>query len=163
MIRRLVVAMVVVVVAIAPRPADAADSRSRFTACAAVSATAPRCYRGGVTYEVGRTVFLRGRVMPAQPGFGDVVRRAPHGNLFVPVGTMGIGTDGRIRWSWTPRRRDIDRAEPYLFAFRVQGVGRSPAVEVWVVPEDYWAGQRCCTSQAGAFERRIRSGALPGP
>ena len=141
MIRRLMVAIVVVamvdVAAIAPRSADAADPRSRFTACAAVSATAPRCYRGGVTYEVGRMVFLRGRVMPAQPGFGDVVRRAPHSRRFVPVGTMGIGTDGRIRWSWTPRRRDIDRAEPYLFAFRVHNLGRSPAVEVWVVPEDY--------------------------
>jgi hypothetical protein len=162
MIPRLVVAMVVVA-AIAPRPDDAADPRSRFTACAAVSATAPRCYRGGVTFAVGRTVFLRGRVSPAQPGFGAVVRRAPHGRRFVPVGTMGIGTDGRIRWSWIPRRRDIDRAAPYLFAFRVHGVGQSPAVEVWVVPEDYGAGQRCCTSQAGAFERRTRSAALPGP
>ena len=136
MIRRLVVA-IAVVAAVAPLPADATASPSRFTACAAVSATAPRCHRGGATYEVGRTVYLRGRVTPAQPGFGDVVRRAPHGRRFVPVATMGIGTDGRIRWSWTPRRRDIDRAEPYLFAFRVRGVGRSPAVEVWVVPEDY--------------------------
>jgi hypothetical protein len=136
MIRRLVVVMAVVA-AIAPGPADAADPRSRFTACAAVSATAPRCYRGGVTYAVGRTVFLRGRVMPAQPGFGDVVRRAPHSRRFVPVGTMGIGSDGRIRWTWKPRRRDVDRAEPYRFAFRVHGVGQSPAVEVWVVPEDY--------------------------
>lgn len=136
MIRRLVVA-VAVVAALAPRPADGAEARSRITACAAVSATAPRCYRGGATYEVGRTVFLRGRVTPAQPGFGDVVRRAPDGRRFVPVGTMGIGTDGRIRWSWTPRRRDVNRAEPYLFAFRIAGVGRSPAVEVWVVPEDH--------------------------
>lgn len=136
MIRRLVVA-VAVATTIAPRPAVAADERPRFTACAAVSATAPRCYTGGVTYEVGRTVFLRGRITPARPGFGEVVRRAPQGRRFVPVGTIGIGTDGRIRWSWTPRRRDVNRAEPYLFAFRIAGVGRSSVVEVWVVPEDY--------------------------
>ena len=137
MIRRLVVAVAVVAATIAPRPAVAADERTRFTACAAVSATARRCYTGGATYEVGRTVFLRGRITPARPGFGEVVRRAPQGRRFVPVGTIGIGTDGRIRWSWTPRRRDVNRAEPYLFAFRIAGVGRSSAVEVWVVPEDY--------------------------
>ncbi len=163
MIRRLVVAVAVVAATIAPRPAVAADERPRFTACAAVSATAPRCYPRGVTYEVGRTVFLRGRITPARPGFGEVVRRAPQGRRYVPVGTIGIQTDGRIRWSWTPRRRDVNRAEPYLFAFRIAGVGRSSAVEVWVVPEDYDAGQCCWTSQAGGFERRIRSAAVPGP
>lgn len=135
MIRRLVVISAVIATTTA-QPA-AAEAPARFTACAAVSATAPRCYSGGATYEVGRTVFLRGRVTPARPGFGTVLRRAPHGHQFAAVGTIGVGTDGRIRWSWTPRRRDIDRAEPYLFAFRVHGVGRSPAVEVWVVPEDY--------------------------
>jgi len=137
MIRRLVVAVAVIAATLASHPAVAAEAPRRFTACAAVSATTRRCYGSGVTYEVGQTVFLRGRVTPAHPGFGEVMRQAPGGSGLRTAGIMGVGTDGRIRWSWTPRRRDVSRAEPHLVAFRISGVARSNVVEIWVVPEDY--------------------------
>lgn len=127
----------VLLTALSSAPASAAERPTRFTACAAVSATAPRCYNGGVTYALGQTVYLRGRVTPAHPGYGEVLRQAPGGHRFRVVGTMGVGTDGRIRWSWNPRPRDVNRGEPYLFAFRIPGVGRSNVVEIWIVPEDY--------------------------
>ncbi len=113
-----------------PRPAA---PPTRFSSCAAVSATAPRCHES-VTYEVGRTVFLRGRVVPARPGLAHVLRRVPDGNHFVRVGRTRVDERGRIRWSWRPTPRDAEPAAPYLFAFAIPGVGRSTAVEVWVVP-----------------------------
>jgi hypothetical protein len=133
--RRLAVAAAVVVAATLapPRQADASP-RQRFTICATVSATSPRCYNGGVTYEVGQTVYLRGRITPAHPGFGQVLRRAPSSQRMRVVGTMGVAADGRIRWSWPTRARDVDGGEPHLFAFRIPDVGRSHLVEVWVVP-----------------------------
>ena len=136
MIRRLAVALAVLVTAASPTDvagAGASHEPDRFTACAAVSAGAARCHRRGVTSEHGRTVFLRGRVVPAHPGFGEVLRRMPRSRREVRVGTIGVAPDGRIRWSWVPKRRHIRPAAPYRFVFRLPGIGRSNPVPVWIV------------------------------
>lgn len=135
MIRRLVVALAVLGAAVLPTEAAGAAPRpERFTACAAVSRTAPRCHRS-VTYENGRTVFLRGRITPARPGFGAVLRRMSRGRRFVRVGTIGVAANGRIRWSWAPQRRHVQPAAPYTFVFRVPGAGRSTPTAVWIFPQ----------------------------
>jgi hypothetical protein len=135
MVRRLLVAALVLAAVFLPAQ-RAEGEPTRFRLCAAVSTTDPRCYNGGVTYEAGRTVFLRGRVSPAHPGFGQVLRRDPGQGRYRVVGTIGIAQDGRIRWSWPTTRRDIDRGRPYLFAFRIPDVARSNPVEIWIVPRD---------------------------
>jgi hypothetical protein len=112
-----------------PRPVVPAP----FTACAAVTAKAPRC-SDSVTYEVGTTVYLRGRVVPPRPGFGWVLRQAPDHGRVVRVGLMGVDRQGRVRWSWRPAARHVDPGAPYVFAFALPGVGRSTTVDVWVVP-----------------------------
>jgi hypothetical protein len=105
-----------------------------FRVCASTAATRASCHNGGVDYEVGRTVHLRGRITPAHPGFGQVLRRRPDDARFTVVGTIGIAEDGTTRWSWRTRARDVDRKAPYLFALRIPGLGRSNVVEVWVLP-----------------------------
>jgi hypothetical protein len=135
-VKRLLVAGALVAAALVATAEPAAARRNDFRLCAAVSTVDPRCYNGGVTYEAGQTVYLRGRLTPAHPGFGQVLRRAP-GDRWRVVGIMGVQDDGRVRWSWPTRRRDIDGAHPYLFAFRVPGVAGSNLVEVWIVPRDY--------------------------
>ena len=116
-----------------PTPA-AAQPADDFRLCAAVSEISPRCHNAGVTYEAGQTVFLRGRISPPHPGYGQVLRRDPGARTWRVVGLMGVAEDGRVRWSWPAKRRDVNGGRPYLFAFRIRGVGRSNLVEVWIVP-----------------------------
>jgi 5-hydroxyisourate hydrolase-like protein (transthyretin family) len=110
-----------------PRPAT-------VSLCAAISATDPHCYNAGVTYEVGQTVHLRGRVRPEGARTVEVLRRRPHESRLERVATVTATADGRARWTWTTRTRDIDGGAPYLFALRVAGGRPSNLVEVWVVP-----------------------------
>jgi hypothetical protein len=134
MSRRLLVAIATAVAAtalLAP-PADAHPAE-RFTACAATSATTPRCDRLGTTFDAGRTVYLRGRISPAHPGFGQVWRRAPYSSRWEQVGLMGVSEQGRIRWSWVTDEDDAVASAPYTFQFRVPRHGRSWAAKVWVV------------------------------
>jgi len=133
MTRLLVGTTIAVLTLVVPaEPAPAHEDDHRFRVCAAVSTTDRDCY-GSVTYEAGQTVFLRGRLRPAHPGFGQVLRAAPGGRWRV-VGTIGVQQDGRARWSWTARTRDVDGGRPHRFAFRVPGVARSNVVEIWIVP-----------------------------
>jgi hypothetical protein len=117
------------------RPATAAIAPP-VRLCAAVSATDRRCYNAGVTYEAGRTVFLRGRGDPTHHGTAQVLRRPPGTGRWSVVANVRITDRGRARWSWRTRRRDIDGGDPYLFALRVNGAPRSNVVEVWVVAGD---------------------------
>lgn len=127
--RRLALAALVLLAGAEPAAADPPPP----TLCAAVSATAPRCHRS-VTYEAGRTVFLRGRT---RPGPVDVLRRRPHQARFTRVATVTVGADGRVRWSWPTRDRHIDGGTPWVFALRRPAGERSNLVEVWVVaPHD---------------------------
>ncbi len=132
MARRLVALIVLLAAVAVAQPADAHPAE-RFRLCGAVSTSAPRCYNRGVTYEAGQTVNLRGIAAP-HPGFGQVLRRDPGARHFRVVGVMGVAEDGRIQWSWPAKRRDVDGGQPYVFAFRIEGVGRSNLVEVWIVP-----------------------------
>jgi hypothetical protein len=110
-----------------PRPA-------RVSLCAAVSATDPSCYNAGVTYEAGQTVHLRGRVRPNAAVTVDVLRQRPRRQQVERVATLQAGDDGRVRWTWTTRDRDVDGGAPHLFRLELAGGRRSNVVEVWVVP-----------------------------
>ena len=105
------------------RPAEA-DTIERFTACVALSTTTPECSRQGAVVDAGAIVYLRGRVSPPHPGFGEVWRRSPHADRFVKVGIMGVNEEGRIRWSWITDGNDAASA-PYTFQFRIPGHGRT--------------------------------------
>ncbi len=133
MIRRLAVAIALVVggMSFAPAPADAHPAE-RFTACTARSTTTTQCDRRGAAFIAGQTVYLRGRVTPAHPGFGEVWRRAPHSQWWAKVGLIGINEQGRIRWSWVTDRYHVASA-PYTFQFRIPGHGRSWATQAWVL------------------------------
>ncbi len=137
MSRRLVVSIVAVLVGlIALADPAAAHPTERFTACAAASTTTRQCDRVGAEFEGGATVFLRGRVSPAHPGFGEVWRRAPYSSRWERVGLMGVNEQGRIRWSWVTTEDDAVASAPYTFQFRVRRHGRSWAAKVWVVEAD---------------------------
>ena len=110
-----------------------AHPTERFTACAALSSTTRQCDRVGVEFEAGDTVFLRGRVSPAHPGFGEVWRRVPYSSRWEHVGLMGVNEQGRIRWTWVTDEDDAVASAPYTFQFRVPRHGRSWAAKVWVV------------------------------
>ena len=129
--RRLVLAALplLLVVGIA-RPASA-HPVERFTACVALTTTTPECSRQGAVLEAGATAYLRGRVSPAHPGFGEVWWRAPSSDRFVRVGTMGVNEQGRIRWSWRTTTSDI-ASTPHTFQFRLPGHGRSWTTKVRV-------------------------------
>jgi hypothetical protein len=119
-----------VLVAALARPASA-HTVERFTACVALSATTPTCSRQGAVLDAGATAYLRGRVSPAHPGYGQVWRRAPYAERFVRVGTMGVSEQGRIRWNWVTDENDVAGA-PYTFQFRLPGHGRSWTTKVRV-------------------------------
>ncbi len=110
-----------------------AHPTERFTACAALSPTTRYCGRLGTEFDAGGTVYLRGRVSPAHPGFGEVWRRAPYSARWERVGLMGVNEQGRIRWSWRTDEDDAVASAPYTFQFRVLRHGRSWAAKVWVV------------------------------
>ena len=115
-----------------PQPAHAHPTE-RFTACAAQTPTTRQCDRRDAEFEAGETVYLRGRVSPAHPGFGEVWRRAPFSSRWQRVGLMGVNEQGRIRWSWVTEEDDAVASAPYTFQFRVPRHGRSWAAKVWVV------------------------------
>ena len=101
--------------------------------CAAISSTTPSCYNAGITYEAGMTVHLRGQVRPPATGTVEVLRQKPHEHRLSHVSSATVGADGRVRWTWTTRPRDIDGHAPYLFALQTPDGHRSNIVEVWVV------------------------------
>jgi hypothetical protein len=105
--------------------------------CAAISATSPSCYNAGVTYQGGTTVFLRGQVRPPVAGTVEVLRQKPHEHRLSHFSSASVRADGRVRWTWATRRRDIDVHAPYLFALRLPDGHRSNLVEVWVVAEGH--------------------------
>ena len=130
---RRLVAVAIVLATIALAAPAGAHPAERFTACAALTTTTPQCDRQGAEFEAGAVVYLRGRISPAHPGFGEVWRRAPYSSRWERVGLMGVNEQGRIRWSWATDEDDAVASAPYTFQFRVPRHGRSWAAKVWVV------------------------------
>jgi hypothetical protein len=105
----------------------------RFDACAAHRRIGSRCYRTA-TYLYGRTVHLRGRVIPNHPArSARVLRRSRVSHRWRIVASIPINDRGAMRYAWRTTRSDANQRSAYRFRFRIPRHGRSNAVRVWVL------------------------------
>jgi hypothetical protein len=105
----------------------------RFNVCASVTRPGP-CFNDGMDVVPGEAVHLRGRITPAHPGTGRVLRLGPEDRGWTVVANVAIARDGTARWSWFPRLRDVRLKSPYRFRFLAPGLARSNGIEIWVQP-----------------------------
>jgi hypothetical protein len=111
----------------APAVANTPDS---FTACAKKRPDAP-C-RTSIAVRAGRTVYLRGKVVPSHTRFeAELWHQAPDLSTEL-LATVPISDTGRMKYTWETTTADGSQTDPNWFQFRIPGHGDSNDVEVMV-------------------------------
>jgi hypothetical protein len=92
------------------------------------------CISRGATHNYGDTILIKGRVKPAHSRLmANVLRRRPHGHIWIKVASVNISDLGRMHFAWKTHLSDAVQDAPYLFEFRIPGHGTSNKTEAYVI------------------------------